>query len=70
MGVTGVTTWITFACLRRLDNVFGKDHLSRRRVFFGARGRFTGLHSTPCVDMASHLHSAAGESLPYSSAAI
>ena len=42
-------TRIAFACLRRLDNVFGKDHLSRRRVFFGARGRFTGLHSTPCV---------------------
>jgi hypothetical protein len=42
-------TRITFACLRRLDNVFGKDHPSRRRVFFGARGRFTGLHSTPCV---------------------
>jgi hypothetical protein len=38
-----------FACLRRLDNVFGKDHPSRRRAFFGARGRFTGLHSTPCV---------------------
>jgi hypothetical protein len=42
-------TRITFACFRRLDNVFGKDHLSRRRVFFAARGRFTGLHSTPCV---------------------
>ena len=35
--------------MRRLDNVFGKYRPSRRRVFFGAIGRFTGLHSTPCV---------------------